>query len=99
VSPDPSALPTQEEPAGDDEERLRKWIAAQADSLRTCGSGDAHGHAVLSLEVGKEGSVKKARLLAREALPGAVEECILSRARGFKAPVAGEERLLVNLTL
>jgi hypothetical protein len=54
---------------------------------------------MLSLDLSSDGHVRKAELLAAGALPAQTSECILGRARALHAPIAAENRLLVNLVL
>ena len=93
----PNDLPDQDEPAGEDEVALRAWIAEQAGTLRECGAD--HGRALLSLDVGDDGHVKKAQIIARDTISQGVGDCILSRTKGWKLPVSAANRLMVNLAL
>jgi hypothetical protein len=92
-------VPPTNEPPSEDEVKLRTWLSAQADALRTCSEAGRHGHALLALDVRANGTVKKAHLMAREGIPAAVESCILARARTLAVPVRAENRLLVNIAM
>ncbi len=97
LPPRPEPLPGQDELSPEDQAKLRAWIEEQASELRACGAD--HGRALLALDVTTEGRVRKAQLLAHDALPRGVSDCILQRALTWRAPVSAENRLLVNLTL
>jgi hypothetical protein len=97
--PGPEALPGQDEPPSDDAARLRRWMEAQAEALRECGRPETRGRAVLALDLAADGRVRKAQLYASESVAADSEQCILERARGWRAPVHVENRLLVNLSL
>jgi hypothetical protein len=92
-------LPAQLDPAAEDAARLRAWLDEQAVTLRDCAQPNVHGRAMLSLDLSSDGHVRKAELLAAGALPAQTSECILGRARALHAPIAAENRLLVNLVL